>query len=73
MQERKTKMRKDLEGNECPETLGEYLKMCKSIGGEDCRAVKMLEEQIEEENEDSVVVVSDEKMRQILMPLLTFG
>jgi len=66
-------MRKDEEGNECPHTLGEYRKLCVSIGGVDCPAVAWLDQQIsenKEKGEDELVIVSDSQMRFVLMPLL---
>ena len=63
-------MRLDESGNECPATLGEYRKMCASIGGEECRAVKLLDSKILEQGEDEEVIVSDAQMRLLLFPLL---
>lgn len=65
-------MRKDEKGNECPETLGEYRDMCAAFGGEDCRAVKMLDEKIATSSKgvDEKVVIPDLQMRMILMPML---
>jgi hypothetical protein len=60
----------DEAGNACPETLGEYRDLCKAIGGEDCRAVKFLDEKIAEGGRDDKVVVPDSQMRMLLMPLL---
>ena len=36
-------MRKDETGQDCPETLGEYRRLCAAIGGVDCEAVKLLD------------------------------
>lgn len=62
--------RTDEAGNVCPETLGEYRKLCAAIGGEDCRAVKFLDEKIAESGPDDKVVVPDAQMRMLLMPML---
>ena len=65
-------MRKDENGNECPETLGEYRAYCVAFGGEDCRAVKFLDDKIRESKlgPDEKVIASDSQMRMILMPML---
>lgn len=63
-------MRLDEGGNSCPETLGEYRKMCAALGGEDCQAVKFLDDKIAESNEDEKVIQADSQMRMLLMPLL---
>lgn len=60
----------DESGNECPATLGEYRKICASIGGEECRAVKFLDAEILDQGEDTEVTVSDDVMRRLLFPLL---
>jgi hypothetical protein len=62
--------RLDEQGNECPATLGEYRKLCAAIGGEDCRAVLLLDEKIAEQGPDEKVIKSDHQMRMLLMPLL---
>lgn len=65
-------MRKDEEGNACPETLGEYRDLCKAFGGEDCPAVKFLDKKIAENphGRDEVVIMPDSQMRLLLMPML---
>lgn len=63
-------MRTDEGGNSCPETLGEYRDLCAAIGGEDCPAVKMLDEKIADQGRDEVVIIADSQMRMILMPML---
>lgn len=63
-------MRADEAGNQVPETLGEYRDLCAAIGGEDCRAVQVLDMRIVSQGRDQVVVVSDSQMRALLMPLL---
>ncbi len=63
-------MRQDESGAECPETLGEYLQLCKAIGGPDCRAVEFLEEKIAASNPEEPVIHEDSQMRYLLMPLL---
>jgi hypothetical protein len=64
-------MRKDEEGNACPETLGEYRDFCKAFGGEDCKAVAFLDLKIEASpnGRDEEVVAADSQMR-LLMPML---
>lgn len=65
-------MRKDERGNECPSTLGEYRKVCSTIGGETCEAVRFLDEKIAESpnGENEEVVAQDSQMRALLMPML---
>ncbi len=63
-------MRRDEEGNECPETLGEYRDFCVALGGEDCRAVKFLDGKIAEQGREEIVVAADSQMRMLLMPML---
>jgi len=65
-------MRRDEKGNECPETLGEYLDFCQAIGGPDCEAVRFLNEHIarNKEGRDAKVVAADSQMRALLMPKL---
>lgn len=65
-------MRKDEAGNECPSTLGEYRKMCAAFGGNDCKAVKFLDEKIADSpnGEDEEVLAADSQMRALLMPML---
>lgn len=63
-------MRLDGSGNKCPATLGEYRRICASIGGEGCRAVKFLDAEILDKGEDMEVTASDDVMRRLLFPLL---
>lgn len=65
-------MRKDENGDPCPETLGEYRKMVAAIAGEDSRAVKWLDGEIERSpgGENEVVVAHDHQMRMILFPMM---
>jgi hypothetical protein len=63
-------MRKDEKGKPCPETLGEYRRLCAAIGGEDCKAVKLLDEKIKEAKKGKKVLTEDSQMRMLLMPLL---
>ena len=67
-------MRKDEEGNCCPETLGEYRDLCAAIGGEDCQAVALLDEKIKDpinkKGRDEKVIVTDHQIRMILFPLI---
>ena len=64
-------MRKDEEGNECPETLGEYRDLCHAIAP-DSKAVEFLDQKIEEDSEgrNAIVIASDLNMRTLLMPML---
>ena len=59
-------------GESVPETLGEYRKMCSTIGGEECKAVKWLDSKIAESpgGVEEVVIAADSQMRQLLMPML---
>ena len=59
-------MRLDEKGNECPETLGEYYKICLALFGEESQATIFIKNKIKEEGEDMKVVVSDASMRQLL-------
>jgi len=65
-------MRSDENGGEVPSTLGEYRRMCAAFGGEDCKAVKFLDNKISESpggvNEE--VLAHDSQMRALLMPML---
>lgn len=65
-------MRKDESGEDCPATLGEYRDMCAAIGGETCRAVKLLDEKIsnDPEGRDALAIQPDIQMRALLMPML---
>ena len=64
-------MRKDEQGNPCPETLGEYRLLCRLMG-DDNKAVQFLNEKIAEspDGENEVVVAPDSQMRMLLMPLM---
>jgi len=63
-------MRQDENGQECPATLGEYRDMCAALGGENCKAVKMLDDKIAEQGRDEEVIMPDSQMRMVLMPML---
>ncbi len=65
-------MRKDEEGNVCPETLGEYLDICIALRGEKTEAVAFLKKKIanSKEGRDEVVMVPDSQMRALLYPLM---
>ena len=65
-------MRKDEDGNVCPETLGEYYDLCKGLGGEDCKACVFLKEKIDshEKGRDERVIAADSQMRLLLFPML---
>ena len=68
-------MRKDEEGNECPETIGEYRKFCEDISlyGEDCAAVEYLDSLLEgdgvDEHSKASVSSSDFRMKMLLLPM----
>ena len=65
-------MRKDEEGNECPETLGEYFDICKSMFGEDSSATKLMSKKIDKSpnGREEKVVISDYQMRYLLFNLV---
>ena len=63
-------MRKGEQGDIVPSTLGEYRDLCDAIGGNDCAAVKFLDEKIAKQGRDAVVVCGDNEMRTILFPML---
>ncbi len=66
-------MRLDENGNQCPATLGEYRDLCAAIGGEECKAVKFLDEKIADQGRDAIVIADDSQMRYLLMPMLLLG
>ena len=65
-------MRKDEEGNECPETLGEYRDLISAMVGEDNRAIQFLDDRIaaSADGRSAVVILPDSAMRALLFPLL---
>ncbi len=63
-------MRTDENGTACPGTLGEYLDLCRAIGGAECKAVKFLESKIAVEGRETEVLAPDSQMRALLMPML---
>lgn len=63
-------MRKDEEGNPCPETLGEYRNLIAAMVGEENQAIQWLDEQIKEKGEDEIVLAPDSQMRMILIPMM---
>lgn len=63
-------MRKDEEGNPCPETLGEYRDLMAAIGMPNNAAVKFLDEKIAKQGRDEKVIAPDSQMRHILVPML---
>jgi len=65
-------MRTDEDGNECPETLGEYRDLCAAIGGESNKAVAFLDKKIAESTNgrDETVIAPDSQMRMLLMPMM---
>lgn len=63
-------MRTDEDGNECPETLGEYRDLCAAIGGEKNKAVEFLDKKIAEASRDEKVIAADSQMRMLLMPMM---
>lgn len=64
-------MRKDENGNECPETLGEYRDLCNAFAPGSA-AVGLLDKKITESpaGRGEVVMVADSQMRALLMPML---
>jgi hypothetical protein len=63
-------MRKDEQGNECPETLGEYLDACLAWGGPNTLAATMLAAEIARAGPEHKVQLTDAQMRAALMPLM---
>jgi len=65
-------MRLDEDGDEAPETLGEYRDLCEALGGPDCQAVRFLNEKITQNpgGEDEKVIAPDSQMRALLIPLM---
>lgn len=65
-------MRTDENGQQCPGTLGEYLKLCEAVGFPDNQAVQFLKKKIAESpnGENEEVIAPDSQMRMLLMPLL---
>lgn len=65
-------MRKDENGNSCPETLGEYRKLVSAIVGESNKAVEFLDKKIAESphGENERIIVADHQMRLILFPMM---
>lgn len=63
-------MRLDEHGHSCPGTLGEYRDLCAAIGGEECKAVKFLDAEINRQGRDEEVIAPDSQMRLLLMPML---
>jgi hypothetical protein len=61
-------MRTDEYGNECPETLGEYLAICQMFP--QSRAVQFLENKTAEQGENMKVIAHDSQMRMLLMPMM---
>jgi len=62
-------MRKDTNGDLCPETWGEYLDLCEGFMP-DSAASELLRAVIKDEGADAKSPVDDQSMRLILMPLL---
>lgn len=64
-----------MEGNECPETLGEYRDLCAALTTEDNPAVQFLDRKIAAcaKGRAEKVIASDVEMRMILMPLMAKG
>lgn len=65
-------MRTDEQGEQCPETLGEYRDLCAALGGEDCKAVAFLDEKVAGSlnGRDEKVIAPDSQMRSLLFPML---
>jgi len=65
-------MRKDEQGEQCPETLGEYRDLCAALGGEGCNAVAFLDKKVADSpnGRDEKVIAPDSQMRMLLFPML---
>lgn len=65
-------MRRDENGNLCPETLGEYRDLCAALGTEQCEAARWLDGKIADapRGRDEIVIASDLQMRMLLFPML---
>lgn len=66
-------MRTDEYGQSCPATLGEYRDICSTLGGNECDAVKYLDNKIAESphGRDELVLADDSQMRMLLFPMIT--
>ena len=53
-----------------PKTLGDYRDWCAMIGGESCRAVRFLDNKIEEQGRDMEVLADETQMMLLLGPML---
>lgn len=65
-------MRKDECNNDCPSTLGEYLALVKILGMPNNKAVKFLQDKIDNSpnGENELVLAPDSQMRMILMSMM---
>jgi hypothetical protein len=65
-------MRTDEQGEQCPETLGEYRDLCVALSWEGSKAVAFLDEKIAESpnGRDEKVIPPDFQMRFLLFPML---
>ena len=63
-------MRKDENGEPCPETLGEYRDYVSRLMGEDNKAVEFLDNLIVKSGREEKVIASDSQMRNILYPMM---
>ena len=51
-------------------TLGDYRDVCAELGGENCRAVKYLDDKIAEQGRDMEVLADEHQMMLLLGPML---
>lgn len=65
-------MRKDEDGNVCPETLGEYFDLVKAMVGGDNDACRFLQDKIDlsPNGREEKVLVPDSQMRMLLIPMM---
>jgi hypothetical protein len=63
-------MRIDPYGESVFETLGEYLRFCKLVGGPDSEAVRFLEAKIKEQGEETKVIAAHSQMMMLLHSML---
>jgi hypothetical protein len=66
-------MRKDENGQPCPETLGEYHDYCVALFGEDSKATRFIEGKIKSNpgGRDEKMIAPDSQTRSLLFSLAT--
>lgn len=64
-------MRKDENGDQCPETLGEYYDIVKTIFGEHSKQVEFLKGKIDSSpnGRDEIVIAPDSQVRGLLFSM----